>query len=103
MEFDSEPYQNKPPRETKFSVQENKIVRLEVDKLLKIGVITKSENCHGEFISTIFTRSKKDDSHRLILNQFITYHHFEMELLQCALQLVKPNCWMAVIDLRDAF
>ena len=66
--------------------------------------------CHepGEFISTIFVRPKKDGSYRSILNlkqlnNFVTNHHFKMESLQTALHLVKKNCFIASIDLRDAY
>ena len=48
--------------------------------------------------------SKRVHSHRLILNLekrnvYISYHHFKMDTLQCALQLVSPKCWMTVLDL----
>ena len=56
----------------------------------------------------IFTRPKNDGCHRLILNlkrfnEYIVYHHFKMDSLQSAVQLMKPNCWMAVLDLKDAY
>ena len=37
------------------------------------------------------------------LNEDITYHHFKMDTLQKALTLVFPNCYMASIDLKDAY
>ena len=56
----------------------------------------------------MFTRPKKDGSHRLILNlkklnEYVTYHHFKMESLQSAVQLLKKDYWMAVLDLKDAY
>ena len=51
---------------------------------------------------------KRAESHRLILNlkklnKHIVYHHFKMDSLQSAVQLMKPHCWMAVLDLKDAY
>ena len=51
---------------------------------------------------------KRAGSHRLILNlkklnEHIVYHHFKMDSLQSAVQLMKPHCWMAVLDLKDAY
>ena len=54
------------------------------------------------------TNNSRTESHRLILNlkklnQYITYHHFKMESLQSAVQLLKKDYWMAVLDLKDAY
>ena len=88
--------------------EEFQIINTEVNKLLHKGVIVKTNHSEGEFISDIFCRPKKDGSHRLILNlkrlnHYVEYHHFKMETFQNVLQLIKPHCWMAVIDLRDAY
>ena len=71
-------------------------------------VINKASRCDTELISTVFIRPKKDGSQQLILNlkkltEYVTYHHFEMESLQSAVQLLKINYWMAVLDLKDAY
>ena len=55
------------------------------------------------FMSSIFTREKRDDSYRMILNlkqlnKHIEYEHFEMESLQTVLNIIRPNCWMASVD-----
>lgn len=31
------------------------------------------------------------------------YHHFKMDSLHSATLLMKPHCWMAVLDLKDAY
>ena len=92
------------PRAVKLSSKESDIATTEIKKLLTKGVIREATHVPGEFISTIFTRPKKDGSHRLILNlkklnEHIVYHHFKMDSLHSATQLMKPNCWMAVLDL----
>jgi len=35
------------------------------------------------------------------LNEFI--HHFKMDNLKSVVMLMKPNCFMATIDLKDAY
>jgi hypothetical protein len=37
------------------------------------------------------------------LNKFIEYHHFKMESLSTVISLVKRNCYMASVDLKDAY
>ena len=103
LEFDKPTCQTKAPRMPNLSAKEAQIASAEAK-----GVITKATHDVDEFISTIFTRPKRDGSHRLILNlrklkDHIVYHHFKMESLQSAVQLMKPLCWMAVLDLKDAY
>ena len=91
-----------------FNSKEKAIVYEEVNKLLNKGVIQESFNERNEFISPIFLRPKPDGSYRTILNlktfnEFVEYHHFKMDTLESAIRLVKPNCYMASIDLKDAY
>ena len=91
-----------------FTRQEQEIIDVEIDKLLIKGVISETTHCRGEYISTIFVRPKKDGGHRLILNlkslnEHVEYHHFKMDTLQSAIRLMTPNCYMASVDLRDAY
>ena len=37
------------------------------------------------------------------LNQFIPYHHFNMDNINSCVRLMKPMCYMASIDLKDAY
>ena len=62
----------------------------------------------GDFMSSTFTREKWDGSYRMILNlkqlnKHIEYEHFKMESVQSVLNIIRPNCWMASVDLKDAF
>ena len=70
IELDTVPMQGKPLMQTKLSDIQTESVELEITKLLKKGVIQPSEHEAGEFISTIFTRPKKDGSHRMIFSHF---------------------------------
>ena len=59
-------------------------------------------------MSNVFTRNKKDGGKRMILNlkQFntrITYLHFKMESINQVIDIIRPNVYMALTDLKDAF
>ena len=93
LEFDDMPFQPAVPQSS-FSKGEQRIIAAEIKKLLEKGVIKEATHSTKEYIPTVFTRPKKDGSHRLILNlknlnQFVTYQHFKMESLQSAVQLIK--------------
>ena len=82
--------------------------RLKFTKPASEGAIVKCEHESGEYISPIFTTPKKDGSSQMILNlkslnKFIEYHHFKMESLPTVLSLVKRNCFMASVVLKDAY
>ena len=70
-----------------------------------VGITTVSPN---NFTSTVFTREKRDDSSRTILNlkylnEFINYRHFKMESLSNVFKTIKEGLWIANVDLKDAF
>lgn len=94
--------------QTKLSDMQTESVDLEIAQLLKKGVIQPSKHEAGEFISTIFARPKKDGTHGMILNlksfnANVTHHHFKMDNIWSAIRLMKPGCYMASIDLKDAY
>ena len=108
IEFVNFPHQVKAPKENKFSKAEQLVVEQEIKKLSSKGIIVKSPYEPGEFISPIFLIPKPDGSHRLILNlkglnEHVVYRHFKMESNWHAIQLMKPGCYMASIDLKDAY
>ena len=37
------------------------------------------------------------------LNKHIEYEHFIMESLPSILNIIRPNCWMSSVDLKDGF
>ena len=68
----------------------------------------ESQHENGEFLSNIFLHRKKDGNYRMILNlkcfnENVSKHHFKMESLQSAVRLMKPGCYMASVDLKDAY
>ena len=87
---------------------EIEIIEKEIAKLLQKRVIYKCGRVSDDFVSSIFTRPKQDGSHRMILNlkrlnQNVEYKHFKMESLLNVLNIIKPNVYMASVDLKDAF
>ena len=36
-------------------------------------------------------------------NQHVEYQHFKMDSVWTAIRLITPNCYMASIDLKDAY
>ena len=34
---------------------------------------------------------------------FVEYHHFKMDTLESVVKIMKPDCYMASIDLKDAY
>ena len=108
IEFTSLPLHNGAYKEKQFSKSENTVIAQEIQKLLSKGVIAKSLHEKDEFISPIFLRPKPDGSHRLILNlkslnKHVLYRHFKMDSIWTAIRLMTPNCFMASVDIKDAY
>ena len=84
------------------------IINSEIQKLKSKKVIVNTDRRTGDYIFDVFTRSKKDESPRMILNlrnfnKFICYRHFKMKLIQNVLNVIKKDAFMASIELKDAF
>lgn len=87
---------------------ETAIIDKEICKLEAIEVVSRCEPEYDQFLSPVFTVPKRDGSHRMILNlkelnKDITYYHFKMETLQAALKLITADCYMASVDLKNAY
>ena len=105
---DSHPVRSELNRPYHFSKQEEFNISKEIDNLTELRVIEEVQYSKDMYISPIFTVPKKDGENRLILNlkdlnQDIVYRHFKMETFETALKLIKPNCFMASIDIRHAY
>ena len=105
---DQFPLQLRPPQSIKFTDWESSLMDQEIYTLLQKGVIEEANHSPGEFLSNVFLRPKKDGSFRMILNlknlnSHVEYNKFKMDTLQSILKLVTPGCYMATIDLKDAY
>ena len=92
----------------KISLSESELISAEIHKLLLKAVIVVSQHEVGEYISPVFLVDKKDGGKRFILNlkrlnATIEYHHFKMHNILHILHLVTKNCFMCVIDIKDAY
>ena len=77
-----------------LSKEEMSIINYEIQKLNSKRVIVNTDKRIGDYISGVFTKSKKDGSHRIFLNlknfnKFICYRHFKMESIQNVLNVIK--------------
>ena len=95
-------------RVQKLNSTEENIIDAEILRLCEKGVFEETSHCKGEFVSPIFTRRKKDGTYGLILNlkefnENVEYHHFKMKRIQSVINMVIPNCFMASVDIKDAY
>ena len=109
IEFEAEyPAQTVQPSKINFSAAEIMIIDSEIAKLDSKEVLQVTTRVPDGFISNIFIRPKKDGAFRMILNlkplnKFVDYHHFKMDTFRTALKLFRPGCFMASVDLKDAY
>ncbi len=101
------PKQNKIPHQIPLNAEESHAVSLEVETLVKKGVIVPTTWTGNDFFSTVFTRPKPN-GYRMILNlkhlnDYVEYQHFKMQNANTAIQLMRPFCWMGSLDLTDAY
>ena len=107
IEFDSPPCQHYLPHSVRSDL-DTQVIDLEIAKLLSKRVIEPTGHSHGEIISDIFLRNKKDGSYRMILNlkklkQYTSKIHFKMDTLNTVIKLIEKDCYMASIDLKEAY
>ena len=84
------------------------MVDQEIEKFLHKNIIEQVGDVEGQVVSNVFLRPKKDGGHRMILdltwvNTHVQYEHFKMHSLQTALTMMREDCWMGSIDLKDAY
>ncbi len=108
IDFEHPVSQTKAPKPILFSPTETHLIQLEINRLEGKAVIERAAPEPDQFVSNIFARQKKDGTLRLILNlkrlnDSVEYHHFKMDTLATAIALMRPNCYMASVDLKDAY
>lgn len=79
-----------------------------ITELLAMGAIVKCRATKGQYISRTFLADKPKGGKRFILNlkqlnKFVITPHFKMEDIRTALRLVRSGCYLASIDLKDAY
>ena len=94
--------------ETLLSLIEKNLFRIKIKRLLGKRVLKPVKEAEKRYVSSIFSREKKNNQHRLILNlknfiKYVTYRYFKMATLNTALGMARKNCYMASIDLTDPY
>ena len=89
--------------EYKFNKVEQDVINSEIHKLLKLEVISVTERQHGQIISPIFLRKKKNGEFRMVLNLeklnfHIPYIHFKMEDFDLAVKHINAGDYLASVD-----
>lgn len=102
------PIQSCESRRMYHNRQEEEIIDNEILQLKEKMVIEEAVHEPGEFLSHIFLRKKKNGKYRMILNlkefnQYVQYHKFKMETFETTLKLISKGCYMASVDIRDAY
>ena len=106
--FDSPPFQTWSDFVERFSPKEYSVLEELLPQLVCKGAIVPCSPVNGQFVSPIFLEPKASGGFRLILNlkrlnAFITPQHFKQEDYRTACRLVSPSCFMAKLDLKDAY
>lgn len=106
--FYNDPYQNNRPKNKALSFLEEKKTLKAIQLLLKKEAIEECTSVEGEFFSPYFLREKPDGSDRFIFNlkglkKFIDPPQFKIEDVKTALRLITKGCFMASMELQDAY
>lgn len=106
--FSSVPIQDNCPKNILNDKYDVLSFQAEIDKLLDKGAVSVCRRVDGDFLSSIFLVDKPNGDKRFILNlknlnKFINPPHFKMEDLRTAIKLVTPDCYLATVDLKDAY
>lgn len=97
-----------PPSIPDFKDTERSACTDEILKLVAMGVISECNPCQGQFLSSYFLVPKPNGDKRFILNLkrlnvYINAPHFKMEDARTVKRLLIRDCFMASIDLKDAY
>ena len=113
INFEVIPYQSQEPRPIRMKIEEQLALENMIESFEKEGVITKTTRETGDFVNTVFLREKRDScdidkKYRMILNVkelnlSVQYKHFKMDTLESCLNMMERNCYMASIDLSNAY
>ena len=114
INFQSIPIQTSLPHQIKFNKTETEALNEKINDLLKEQMIEICSFEQGDFMNSVFLREKRDSSpdnpkFRMILNmktlnkQFVELIHHKMHSLSTCTDLMEPGCYMASVDLKDAF
>lgn len=101
-------YQKVVPVDPKRSKNELEQLSHSISQLIKKGAIRECTSENNQFLSSFFLRPKPDGTNRFILNlkklnEFLEPIHFKLEDARTSMKLIQKNCFMATIDIKDAY
>ena len=93
------PFQQKIPNFTRMNKKQIALVDLKFKEMLRKETTKITQPVKGEFLSNFFLVGKKDEGffpaiNPKMLNQFIPFHHFEMEFLSQLKHFIQEGYWM---------
>ena len=111
--FLTQPSRDKLPHPIKLCKKQQLALSNMLCEFVADGIIKKCEREKEDFVSTVFLREKRtftdtSKKYRMILNVkqlniYVEYVHFKMDTLDSCLNLMDPDCYMASIDLENAY
>ena len=106
--FESEPPVQYSVKNCNVSSETKALMDQEIQTMLNKKIIVPTYHEHGEFLSPIFPVPKPEGSIRIILNlkklnQTVQYLHFKMDNIKVVLANVTKGCFMASLDLKQAY
>lgn len=108
LPFVTTPVQFSEPKEVIFNNKEQVAIGNIIKDYILSGAIVESKEENKQFVSRVFTVPKPNGGLRFVidlrkLNDFIDCPHFKMEDYRTASSIITQNCFMTVIDLKDAY
>ena len=108
IDFLSSPFQSRKPHPQQYSSEQMELIATEVKELLQKGAVSPVTPQGEGFYSSLFLVPKKDGGQRPVinlkaLNKFVRTEHFKMEGIHTLKDIIKPQDWMAKVDLKDAY
>ena len=107
--FHRTPLSTSLPVGGKITTEEKELTEEEINQMLEKGAIIKLDpSSSDQFLSSIFTVSKKDGGDRPVinlkkLNSLIHCPHLKMKGLFLVRELLSPNDWMYKKNLKDVY
>lgn len=108
LDFLSWPSQDHVPRPFRMNIEQSNFIDGELSSLYEKDIIEREGDISDHYISNIFLRPKPNGSFRMIidlsrLNNDIEKRHFKMQHLDVAIDMLSRGCYLASIDLKDAY
>ena len=106
--FSSDPPERQVVRKCAVSQDTEHLMDKEIANMFQAKIIALTSHEAGEFLSPIFPVPKPEGKLRIILNlkklnEYVEYHHFKMDNIKVVLANVTKGCFMASLDLKQAY